>query len=188
MFSFEQQVLNHCFAPYEGTFAGGQEANNKLDIERLCLSPVLRARAASYVMDVIRKNVHMPDLLVAVPYGANWMVGDICRSIPGVSPLYLEKTQKNGSKELTLLDEGEQALEDARTIGIVDDVLNRRTNTLMAYDLIGSEQSQKIVGIFGFWDRNPAWDNHLDIPVDAAIKHEIPDMLPPDSQLWRYAR
>jgi hypothetical protein len=175
-------ILEICFDSYEEpiSFASGEPANNKLDLERLSHNEsLIGAVAVAAVTNLVRP--HQPDLIVATPKGANWLARRVAWAL-GEKALLLEKDKI--SKEFSYGEHGQQSVEKSRRLVIVDDVLNHLTNTGKVYEMPGvAERTQAIIGV---WDRNPDRVTDIQVPVEAVIKEEIPAMLPDDSPYWGY--
>ncbi len=176
-----KDILGLCFDRYDGTFADGQEANNKLDLELVKQLPSLAA-LVSYKMATMVVS-HNPDLLVSTPKGADWLTRRVAGRL-GVAALILNKNET--TKEFTYSEDGEETVAQSDRLVIVDDVLNRLTNTGKVYALPGI--AEHAVAIAGIWDRNPSRETKVPIPTEAIIVEEIPDMLPASHSLWNHAK
>lgn len=176
-----RDILSFCFDRYDGTFAAGQQANNKLDLERIGHLPLLRARIVEHATQHIEQ--YEPDLLVSTPRGADWFVKSIAWRL-GITALVLDKDES--TKEFSYQAGGQQAVESSHRLMIGDDALNRLTNTGKVHELPGI--AERALGVFAIWDRNPDRSQSLPLPIEAIITEEIPDMLPTDHELWEYAR
>lgn len=178
--NIRRDILDFCFDRYDGTFAGGQEANNKLDLERIGHLPHLAAQIVSRLAEII--ETFEPDLLVSTPKGADWLTVRTSWRL-GTSALLLDKDPS--TKEFAYRPTGRETVEKSQRLVIVDDALNRLTNTGKVFDLPGI--ADKAVAIGAIWDRNPGRETDLSLPIGAVISEEIPDMLPDDSPLWEHA-
>lgn len=179
--NLEDDILRHCFLAGEFQFANNETANNKLNLEIIENRPGIRSRVIARMAHMV--TAHHPDLIIATPNGANWLASDISWQ-SGVGRLLLDKNNETG--DFSYLPHGEAAVEKSQRIVIVEDVLNKLTNTGKVYRLPGvAERTEAVIGI---WDRNPDRESTLPVPVEALITHAIPNMLPEDSPLLANAR
>lgn len=181
--SLREDILHECFGPYEGIFKGGDEANNKLDLEIMQHVPHLRKKAATSLgLIVMQYDV---DGIVSVPYGADWLGEDIAEE-QGLTHIQLRKT--HGDTEMDYLDYlmRIRGLRSKR-LAIVDDCFTKFTNTRLALQVKGV--SDRAVVAAAVWDRGLIFDRKaLGIPVRALLTEHIPAQLPADSPLWEYAK
>lgn len=173
-------ILASCFDKYNGTYASGVAANNKLDLEALGYYLELEALAVNGLTELVRP--YKPDLIVPVPDGANRLGRQIAMAL-GIDAMILRKDSV--TKEITMKPGAEQIFAAAKRIVVVEDVLNQRTTTsrVLALPWIG-ERTQAVVGV---WDRgDPAARPTLAVPVQSLVEEFIPAELPQDSEYWSY--
>jgi hypothetical protein len=173
-----ETIFRLCFDRYEGTLAGGQTANNKLDLERIEKVLSLRGRVAHNVASLV-----IPceaDLLVSTPRGGDWLTKDMAQ-ILGIEYLLLGKDK---SKNFAYFSGGAERVASSERVAIVDDLMNRRTNTNKVLALPGvAERAVAAVAIF---DRNPAMEPALPIPQYAWFEEYIAEMLPESDPHWSF--
>ncbi len=73
MTGLREGILQTCFMGYDKRFAGGDLANNKLDLEKLKRCSHLAALAVAGVAKIIREKHPRADLIIPVPNGATWL-------------------------------------------------------------------------------------------------------------------
>ncbi len=169
--------FQECFSAWQGTFAGGQPANNKFDAEKLRYS-TLRTPVARAVASVAMQ--YQPDMVVAIPNGANWLAIETAWRL-GVAVLLLAKNPDTG--EIAYQSGGQEQVEMAQRVVFIEDVPNRRTTTAKVLMLPG--MAQRAVGEAAFLDRGmPDEKLALPISVSAVFTLPIPAILPHDSPLW----
>ncbi|MGH7238161.1 MAG: hypothetical protein ACREGF_06510 [Candidatus Saccharimonadales bacterium] len=190
--SLREPILKACFQPGNLVFAGGEEANNKLELENLRHCPDLRSLVAARVGKLVRE--YNPDLIIPVPNGANWLGQDIARA-RGIGCVLLGKNAE--TKEIYYPSNiQKQIVEGSQSIVIIEDALNKLITTKKVLALPGI--AEKCLAVAGIWRRGdlglvlPRYlesaENEDDyIPVQAVINEFIPAQLPDDSELWRYA-
>lgn len=188
MADIRSDILRRCLTRHDDapvTFAGGEQANNKLDLEKITGSVKLRARVAVRMAELVRQSEFYPklDMIVAVPNGANWLALDMGYLL-GRFVLQLDKDPE--TKDFSFRHNGDNQLAGTKNIIIVDDVLNQLTNTSKVYEL--PDMAERTNAVFGIWDRNPDRTTSctLPVPVQAIISEYIPAQLPSDSKLWKY--
>jgi hypothetical protein len=177
------QILGTCFEPFDGHFASGEPANNKLNLEKLTDHEPLRHAVALALGRFVAG--HNPDFVTAVPDGANWLAEDIA----GLYALDFVKLRKDPAAKA--IDFATPADQDrclqAESGVLVEDVFNSFTNTrkiLGNFALHG-----RIQAAYAVWDRG--YDNQrppLSVPHKALFKFAIPPMLPDSSSLWRFTK
>lgn len=180
-------ILRACFGEYEGTFASGVEANNKLDLERLPQRPALAARIAVEVGGLVSR--YNPDLLVPVPNGANWLV-DMISAARGIDRIVARKDPE--TKAVTIRN-GDEICSQAHRLVVVEDVLNGGTNSGRVIEAL--DCPEKVVAVVGIWNRGDIVAQQQrfseiaghEVAVVAAVEEYIPPMLPTDSPLWDFA-
>jgi orotate phosphoribosyltransferase len=171
------ELLACTLVPNDQPLASGKFSNNKLDIERVEHTFMLRARVAAGMANLMKK--YRPNAIVSTPRGADWIALE-CAWQLGKSVVFLDKNKE--TKEFSYRHEGERIVKAVDRLVIVDDVLNDLTSTGKVYRLPHmAERTQAIVGV---WDRNPNRETTLPVPIDALVSEEIPLQLPPDSPLW----
>ncbi|HVV25724.1 MAG TPA: hypothetical protein VHC21_01700 [Candidatus Saccharimonadales bacterium] len=176
--SLRETVLRLTFDRYEGTFAGGQPANNKLDLERIAHVPGLRAQIVYGLAELAQP--HRPDLIVGVPHGGDWLATDLAWQL-GIRALLLDKDEH---KAFHYQKGGEQMVARSERVVGVDDLFNRRTSIRKVQALNGL--AERMVAAVAVWDRNPAMKPRLPLPHEALIEEAIPDMLPADDPRQKY--
>ena len=171
-----------CFKPYEGKFASGKQANNKIDAEQVRTNPVLRDRVAQAVAQKAKQ--FNPDMLMAIPDGGNWLAIDVAWLL-GCAVLLLHKDQQ--TKEFSYNFGDQEACSTSRRLVLVDDIFNDLTNVRKTLELPGVQE--RASGAVAIVDRG---DPHKRLPVnlmiDAAIHDNIPPILPAKSAYWKYVQ
>jgi orotate phosphoribosyltransferase len=177
-----EEILRASFLRFDTTFADGQSANNKFDADAIRNSSGLRTRVADAVAYLVLE--YMPDMIVAVPNGANWLGIDIAWRL-GTANLLLKKDENNG--RIDYLPDGQEALESARKVVIIEDVINRRSTTSKVLALSGMRD--RAVAVCAIFDRGVEGEiQNISVPVNAVYALAIPGMLESNSLLWDFAR
>lgn len=176
-----QGVLRACFDRFDGTYASGVAANNKLDLELLQGYPEHAALAVAGLRRLARR--FGPDLIVPIPDGANWLGHGLGMTL-GVDVMTLHKDPN--TKAITMKPGSEQLYASARQVLLVEDVPNQLTTLrrTLAIPWIG----ELAVAALGVWDRGDSNDRPgLGVPLHSLIEEYLPPMLPVDSEYWEYA-
>lgn len=183
MAMMRERILAACFERYEGTFANGEKANNKLDGEKIRFNHVLRPMVVRRIGKMVL--AHNPDFVVAVPSGANWLAKDIAETYD-IGLVRLMKNPKNRQKLMFRTHAERAELEKYEKGVLIEDVINRFTNTRKVLALPG--MFDRIIAEVAVWDRGlPEQRTEPGIPYEALIVEPIPAMLPVDSELWSFA-
>ena len=180
MASLRTQILRTSFGRYDGSLASGAHANNKLDLEQIQNKRCLRRRVANGVAELVLP--HNPQMIVAVPDGANQLGADVA-AILRVPAYKLRKDPH--TKEFSYLPGVQRAVRTLGRVVLIDDVFNRLTNTNKALAL--PDMTEHVVVLAGIWDRNPHRTNVPDVPLEVLISEEILEELSDDSPLWSFA-
>jgi hypothetical protein len=182
--TIRERILATCFDRYEGTFANGETANNKLDGEKAQYNHVLRPMITRRLAKLVLR--HNPDFVVAVPTGANWLARDIAEQ-HDLALVRLRRDPRNRER-MEFYGSGDKEACEAYERGVLlEDVINRFTNTHRALRI--PLLRQKIVAEAAIWDRGPKEDREEPgFPYEALIDEPIPALLPADSSLWEYAQ
>jgi hypothetical protein len=181
MEELRDQILRVSFGRFNGKFAGGDEANNKLDLEQLQYIPDLRQKVASGVADLAKP--YRPSLIIPIPNGANWLGGEVA-DLCGVKSLELRKDPE--TKEISLKDdESRITCMEAEEIVLVEDAITRFTSTRRALAI--PHIAERAVAVVAIWNRGH-FDERLGLGIDhhALVDEYIPPMLPKDSLLWDF--
>lgn len=176
-----KQILESCFELHETpiTFADGQPANNKLELELIEHNRNLRDQIVPAMGDLAL--VHEPDFVIGVPDGATWLSDAVGVEI-NCYPAHLRR------KDDGTMDYEDESIDWEMIVSplargvLVEDVFNRFTNTRRA--LAVPHLAPKIAGIVAVWDRGV---DHPDRqapsqPYQALISEHIPEMLPPKTE------
>lgn len=169
--------------PWEGTYAGGEVGNNKLECDLLATNPSLREIVIEEMTAATMR--HEPDFVVGVPRGANWLAEAIGERT-GIQAVYLDYRDSDPQKRMFYRRVKDATLCASLERGVVvDDVFNRFTNTRRALMVEGMQA--RIVAAEAIIDRgDPDARESLMIPTDARIKHPIPPQITAASSLWKY--
>lgn len=197
-----KEILYTCFDRYDGRYASGEPANNKIDLEKIQPGSDLWDRMIGALVGRIEQEIEVrgfdPGFAVGIPNGATPMAEAVAVRL-GIAHVLLRKDE---AKNIWLPQDQTGRLSDelsGKTGIVVEDITNRLTNvkkTLAIPSLAG-----RICLIASVLDRgdpdtrqlpkltlpgqNP--DTAQPIPFVSVIEHYIPPMLDPDSDLWRYA-
>ena len=178
------EILNSCFAPYEGTFASGAPANNKLDMEHLLVG----SNAYNTVVRSIGAlaTIYQPDFCVGVPDGGTGIAMHVANHMEiGWYPLM--RSDDDPSTIVFEYEEDEDHCQEKTRGLIVEDVFNRFTSTKRVLQI--PPIALRAVVAVAVWDRGmPAEREALSIPTKAVIEEHIPAQLPGDSPLWEAYR
>lgn len=179
----EEDIFSACLRPYAGNFAGGQQANNKLECEILEHHPVLREVVVDQMGLAVMR--HEPDFVVGIPRGATWLAKAIAKE-KGLAVVRLDYESEDPQKNMYFYSAADEEVCRNGSRGvIVEDVFNRFTNTRRALAIEGL--ASRIVAAEAIIDRGDTSSRkELLIATDARIKKHIPSMLTPGSALWKY--
>ncbi len=187
-----EQLLQIGFRDFEGEFADGQEANNRVELDSAVLAqhPLIRDVVVSGLADLAeqyRPSFNQPQFIVGVPDGATDLAGWVAYELSTkydreIYVAQLEKTE-DGFFFKTPVDE--DTVNKCTSGLIVEDTLNRRSSTRKVLWLPGMHG--KILAVLAELDRGVEGDyEELDIPVHPLAKIAIPAMLEPDSPFRKY--
>lgn len=178
-----EELLEVGFMRYEGVFADGQPANNKLDLGYPNLAPhtALFRKIVLGLCEVAEQ--YKPEFTVGNPDGATGIAGAVALEMD----LYcVHLVKRAGNIEYSMLFD-EDAVNQLGSGLIVEDVLNRRSTTKKVLGL--PQLAPKISAVIGIFDRGIMGENvELDKKVHALVTQPIEQLLPEDSPLWRYAK
>lgn len=181
MINLREELLKTCFERYEGEFAAGTRANNKMNIDRLAESPRLR----NYVTRLLGSLavVESVDFIAAVPNGANWIAQEVADtySLP-----FVELFKHPDTKEIDFLTEDDYILAQLGEQGLlVEDVAS--TFYTIRKCLALKRLNENVVVVASIFDRGNV-DARTPLPVKyrALAREYIPPSLPEDSKLWEY--
>lgn len=181
---FREEILATCLSRYEGKFAGGDRANNKLDMERIYDNPELFEEVVKKLGQAAME--HDPEFVVGVPDGAIRLADAVALRCDLYS-VHLKKTGSDKGKvefKDSFVD-GEVMCGSLRRGVLIEDVFNTFTSTRRVLAI--PELSKKVVAAEAIWDRGNDPRDEPDIPTRALIKEPIPSILPTDSRLWSFA-
>jgi hypothetical protein len=182
---YSEELLDIGFSRYEGTFADGQSANNKLDLsyQRLVEYPHLFRRVIIGLCELAEP--YKPEFTIGNPDGATGLAGAVALEMD-IHCLHLAKNPV--SREIsfaTSIDKYSLTVLD-RGVG-VEDILNRRSTTERVLRLPGI--FDKVVAIVGVFDRGIEGEvKEISKPVHSLVKQPIPAVLPEESLLWKYTQ
>lgn len=182
--SLREEILATCFSRYEGEFADGDQANNKLDMEKIYDNPELFEEVTLRLGQVAME--HDPEFIVGVPDGAT-RLADAVASYCGLFSAHLRRTGSNKDKvefKDNFLD-GKVICGSLSRGVLVEDVFNKFTSTNRV--LAVPELSERIVAVEAIWDRGSDPRSKPDVPARALIKEHVPSILPADSRFWGFA-
>lgn len=184
MSELEGQLLRVGFRRYDGTFAGGQKANNKteLDYDTLARHPRLLDRVVELMCE--EAESYNPDFFVGVPDGATNLAGRVAREY-GAYHVSLRRVSKEEMGYKTEIDRSSIAhLGDGV---LIEDVLNQLTNTRRALMVEGLDP--KILAVIGILNRGmPGEQQPISKPIHSLVTRSIPAILPPSDELWALAK
>ncbi|MBA3758119.1 hypothetical protein H0X10_00610 [Candidatus Saccharibacteria bacterium] len=183
-----ERVLKTSFQRYDGSFASGKMANNKLELE---LIPK-RNKALGYVIVTSIGNIAMsykPQFVVAVPDGANWIAKGIAKQ-QEIPLIKLKKDPETKAISFRYKTDQRRCSKAERGV-LVEDAFNEFTNTRRVLEI--PELDERIVAVLGIWDRgiheSAGGDRQeLSLPTRALLTEHIPAVLPEDSELWKFAK
>lgn len=182
---FREAILRTCFESYEGEFAAGATANNKLDIEKLSQNSELEDK----VISALCRNVleHNPEFVTGVPRGGTDLAVAVAKRIYRASrdiyPVYLKKGE--GTVDFEDWVDKEAICKPLSRGVLIEDVLNTGSSTKQALAI--PELGERIVAVEAVWDRGEGVRSLLGVPGRALVSEPIPAILPDDSELWEFA-
>lgn len=183
--NLRERILETCFSAHEGEFAGGEAANNKLNLE------LIRGdhKLTGFIIQALSKNAleHNPEFVVGVPDGATWLADKIALRC-GLYSVHLKKNEQDGTKLEFAHDsvDREMTCEPLSRGVLVEDVFNRFTSTRRALAI--PVIRDRVVAAEGIWDRGCEPRETPDLPIRALVEYPIPAMLPDSSALWAFAQ
>jgi orotate phosphoribosyltransferase len=182
MTDLQHELLSTCFDRFEGTLASGRRANNKLYCERISDNPELEALVVKGLARAV--SAHNPEFVVGVPSGATKLADKVAAECE-IYSVFLDKDEDGNMDFKTSVDKEAICMPLHRGV-LIDDVLNWFTRTKQALQI--PELGQRIVAVEAIIDRgNDNKRASLPVPHSALLKVDIPEELPEDSPLWRYA-
>lgn len=187
-FGLRDELLHALLVPYGGSFKSGQQANNKLEFDRIYTPEYkeLRNKVAAAFGHLIRHYIlpspyaNNGDALIPVPTGANRIGKLVARSL-GMT--YIQADKDPDTREFSLRPEAEQALESCRNIVLLEDVPNG-LNSLREMSALPQIQ-EKLIGAVGCFDRGDRRGRPAFEPAyEAIVQDYIPAQIPVNSELW----
>lgn len=178
----EEDILQACLEHYDGVFKGGEQANNKLNIEKLGEDKDIADRVVKSMGRIVLE--YEPDFLTAVPSGGDWLARRIAKDID-VTFVQLKKLPRLG--KISFFNSAASMSCRKRSRGvIIEDVFNKFTSTNMVLDItMIEERAEAAVAV---WDRGNLMERQpLVIPARALITRHIPAVLPEDDSTWGFA-
>jgi orotate phosphoribosyltransferase len=171
----------------EFSFSGGQKANHKLELDYDHIK-----QDSQLYLEVIDRLAELaepwqPDFVVGVPNGATRIGLSVGLNLKTVSHCVQLRKDDGHFSYSTLAVDAENARRGSRGV-IVEDVVNRRTNTLKVLNMNGL--GEKIVGAVAIWDRaidNDPLRQSLPIELKSIVTEPVPSMLPDGHEFWGYA-
>ncbi len=179
-----QELLQVGLMPFEGTFADGQLANNKLDLSyaRLSSRPRLFRRIVKGLCEYAEP--YKPEFTIGNPDGATGIAGAVALEMD-LHCIHLAKTPDKGIQYATTIDEF-SVLQVQRGV-LIEDVLNRRSTSQKVLRL--PHLADKISAVIGIFDRGmPGEVRSIDKPVHSLVTFPIPPVLHDNSDIRLYMR
>jgi len=181
------QLMQHGFSRFAGTFADGQAADNKLELDHRSLSQNQNLLTTVVANICELAEPYHPDFVIGVPNGATNLAVAVAKNMR--QEVYSPHLAKDDATKL--IDYKTEADRDmiaflGRGI-LIEDVLNRRRTTRKVLQL--AELGPKICAVIGVFDRSvPAERLPVDKPTHALVHQKIPATIGnKNSRFWRYA-
>jgi hypothetical protein len=180
-----ERLLDVGFGSYEGSFADGQSANNKLELDYAMLSkhPELCNEVVTRLTDLA--EIFNPQFIMGVPDGATGFAAAVAARIRLQRKIYNPVLTKDGTTQaIDYRGSMDRSLVMALSTGVlIEDVLNRRSTTERVLRISGL--APKITTVIGIFDRSLP-EERIDVgkPVYRLAAQEIPAVLTADSELW----
>lgn len=174
------QLLQIGFGRFEGLHASGTQANNKLELgyETLRRYPEVLDRIVTGLCETVVP--YRPDFVAGVPHGATSLATEVGKQLD----TYEVRLTKSAG---TITYAHEQDKENLRCVGdgvLIEDVLNRLTNTKACLDLPGL--GAKVVAVAGIFDRGFLGQREpIEQPIHSLVSLPIGTQLPDDHYLFR---
>ena len=184
-----EQLLQIGLTRFDGYFAGGQPANNKLNLDGDMLNnhPAIREAVVESLADLTEP--YDPEFVAGVPRGATLLAGWVAYelSVRKDKNVYIVELAKD-SDGMRYANEVEENTARCLERGVlIEDVFNIGSSTLQALQVDGlAEKVQLVATVF---DRGkPSWrkHNHVEQPVLHVVGRPIRPKLWRYSRLWRY--
>lgn len=173
----------------EFTYASGQEANNKLDMERLLLyreyrTPLLKSMALLAI-----RNPQTIEAIIGIPRGGAKFAQKV-GLLAGIRVIEMEKGENDlGNPVFNYRSRADRvAAESVDSIAIMEDVTTTRSSEALLYAQHPEIRERAEVCITG-WDRStPGKKLPLSVPLEPVIQEPIPYDLFPGHALYEYAQ
>lgn len=175
-------------------FAGGDEANHKLELgsrELFRKNPVLWGMTVLVLTSMVREAGPELDTIVAVPTGADGYAQAVAKTLnverrrARLLPVQCVLLDKDDAGNIIVSEAAERELDGARQVAIMEDVGNRRGSI----DKVerAAELAGRVSGAFCVVDRGlPETILQLDYPVHSIVQYPIPPKIPESSPLYAY--
>lgn len=178
------QLLAVGLREYDGVFAGGDTANNKLELDYASLShhPHLLDRVTQGLCEAVDTIGAQPEFVVGVPNGATRLAEQVALRI-GVD-VYNPFLKKDGNEISYATQVDREMVQNLERGIVVEDVVNTLHTTRQTLRHLGG-RATAVVCVF---DRgNTAARPPIDVPLVSLVAEYIPAYLPQPSSLWQYA-
>lgn len=182
-----ERILDTCLISGDFTFAGGAEADNKLDLERALLIPDLVSSIIDRLCELAEP--YNPDALTGLPNGATRWAEYMAERMR-LPVIYLKKEiTEPGNKTYSLCSKADYQYTERRPgarLLVVEDVGSKLTSfrgALKSVPFIGSNA----LGLVGIWRRLPEQSDSPD-PQSTSwmVEEHIPLKLSKDSPYRSY--
>ncbi len=183
-----QDLFGLGFDRWDGEFANGESANNKLSIDHYVLKkdPELYRRVVRRMCELAEP--YRPTFFIGVPNGATGIAATVAQEYGAHLLNPTPKLEKDdNTKVMSYADwDSSRIVRSCGTGIIIDDVF--RTGSSIEKALALPHMAGKIMAGICVFDRSVP-DNRLELPIQihAVAQEPIPIMLSEDSALWRFA-
>lgn len=178
-------TLDEFLVPYDGAFASGAPANNKLDLDGkrvISQNPRLFELIVRQLVAVV--EAYEPDLIVPVPNGANLYAQRVARALGfGCRCVILSKDQS--TRGIVVSSATQEAIEAAESILVLEDVANRFTNTRLLLAALAKPVGA-VVAVFDRGDPSSREPLPADTRFEALVAETIDPLITPASPQYRH--
>jgi len=178
----KEAILQTCFERFDGQFAAGDRANNRVNLDRLAKNEELKNYCIKQLGSLA--IAYQAEFVTAVPDGANWIARNVSERF-GLPLVELFKYPDTGQIDFRT-KEDEEITHDLACGALFEDVA--RTFHSLQKVLALDPLDEKVIVIGSIFDRgNPATRNSLQVPHIPLVREYIPPLLPKNSDYWKYA-
>lgn len=173
----------------EVIFAGGDRANNHLNLDKLADHPdILEEVTEQMAFLILAHNCHV-EFLAPIPSGGDILADSISKYLrrEDVDDIPVVKFDKTNNGKFAIIENQREDIENL-THGVVIDDASTRLSSLRRF-IQTPELKYKDLSFCAIWRRGSP-DIEIDIPIRKfwVVEREIPFILDKNSDLYKYAK